>query len=292
MILTRFAHPLRVALLVASMPAAVRAQDTVPDRDGEIAPDRAERSAADLSPEPGPRLRFEIAAADASIASSIERQTRDGAARVETFFGRTFPRPVVVRVFPDRVSFDRHLREAWGMPEVACWMVGDAEEEALVLLSPKVWGESACDHDPDDADHVGDLVAHELVHVFHMQVNPSDEFAGVEGLDWFVEGLATFVSGQLERSHADRVVEAVEKGELPATLDDAWTGPYRYGVSGSLVAFVAGRVGRDGLIELLEATTREEVLAAVGLTEAELLSRWEAWLRRPASAHASEGGSR
>ncbi len=279
MIPPTFAHPLRAVLLVASIPAVVAAQDTVPDRPGELARERAERSTADLSPDPGPRLRFEIAAADASLASSIEGRVRDGAARVEAYFGRRFPRPVVVRVFPDRASFDRHLLEAWGMPEMACWMVGGAEEEALVLLSPRVWGESACDHDPDDADHVGDLVAHELVHVFHMQVSPSDEFAGVEGLDWFVEGLATFVSGQLERSHADRVVEVVEKGELPDALDDVWTGPYRYGVSGSLVAFVPGRIGRDGVVELLEATTREEVLAAVGLTEAELLSRWEAGLR-------------
>lgn len=241
-------------------------------------PGRSEESGAVR--EPGAAaLRFEIAAADSALAPSIERYARAGATRIEAFFDRPFPRPVVVRVFPDRASFDRHLREAWGMSEVACWMVGGAEEEALVLLSPRVWRESACDHDPGDADHLRDLVAHELVHVHHMQINPSDEFAGVEGLDWFVEGLATLVSGQLARSHAGRAREAVEKGEVPGTLDDAWTGPYRYGVSGSLTAFVAERVGRDGLARILEATSREEVLDAAGLTEAELLSRWEAWVR-------------
>lgn len=249
-----------LALLIAlSIPDVLRAQDPAPFG--------------------GPDLRFQISPADSAVAASLQTYSRVGASRVEAFFGRPFPNLVLVRVFPDRESFDRHLREAWGMEEVACWMVGGAEEEALVLLSPRAWREEACDHDPEDAEHVRDLVAHELAHVYHMQVNPSHEFAGVEGLDWFVEGLATYVSGQLERFHRARAREAVEKGEGPLGLDDAWTGPYRYGVAGSLVAFVDERIGRDGLSALLEARTREEVLAAVGLTEDELLAEWRDWVR-------------
>ncbi len=223
-------------------------------------------------------LRFDIAPADSGLAPVLEAYAREGVVRVEAYFGAPYPRPVALIVYPDRASFDRHLEEAWGMPEVACWMVGGAEEEALILLSPRVWRVDACDHDPDDPDHVRDLVAHELVHVYHMQRNPSDAFDTVEGLDWFVEGLATFVSGQLERGHAARAREAVEKGEGPAGLDDAWTGPYRYGVSGSLTAFLAELVGREELTALLAATTREEVLAAAGLTEEEFLTRWRAWV--------------
>lgn len=224
-------------------------------------------------------LGFEISPADSVLTASLQAYAREGARRVEAFFDRPFPRPVLVRVFADREAFDRHLREAWGMNESACWMVGGAEEEALVLLSPRVWREEACDHDPGDAEHIRGLLAHELVHVYHMQVNPSSEFDGVEGLDWFVEGLATFASGQLERSHAARAREAVEKGEGPVGLDDAWTGPYRYGVSGSLVAFLVERVERGRLTTLLEATTRDQVLDVVGLSEEELLAEWQGWVR-------------
>jgi hypothetical protein len=223
-------------------------------------------------------LTFDIAAADSAVAPAIEAYAREGVALAEAAFGAPFPRPVTVHVYPDRASFDRHLVESWGMPEVACWMVGGAEEEALVLLSPRVWREEACDHDPGDAAHVRDLVAHEIVHVYHMQANPSNAFDTVQGLDWFVEGLATYVSGQLERSHAARAREAVEKGEEPKSLDDAWTGPYRYGVSGSLTAFLAELVGRDGLVALLGATTRDEALLAAGLSEVEFLERWREWV--------------
>lgn len=246
-----------VALLLAVSPAIGRAQH----------PPSAEA-----------RLRFDIAAADSPIAASMEAYAREGVALVESFFGRPFPRTVLVRVFPDRAAFDHYLHEAWGMEDAACWMVGGAEEEALVILSPRVWREEACDHDPEDDHHVRDLVAHELVHVYHMQANPTNEFGGVEGLDWFVEGLATLVSGQLDRTHGARAREAVEKGEEPASLDDAWTGPYRYGVSGSLVAFVAERVGRSGLAALLEAASREELLAEIDLSEPKLLAQWRAWV--------------
>lgn len=224
------------------------------------------------------RVAFEAEAADSALAPTLRGYALEGAARVESLFGAPFPRPVTVRIYPDRASFDAHLMEAWGMPEVACWMVGGAEEDALVVLSPRVWREAACDHDPDDAAAVGDLIAHELVHVYHMQANPSEAFDGVEGLDWFVEGLATWASGQLEGTQAGRAREAVETGAAPASLDAAWTGPYRYGVSGSMVAFVAERVGPAGIVDLLGATTRAEVLDAVGLDEPGFLAAWAAWV--------------
>jgi hypothetical protein len=258
----RFLGPLLVSFL--AWPAVLPAQD----------PDATE-------------LGYEITPADSALAAAIEADARAGAAAVETFFDAPFPRSVLVRVFPDRATFDRHLREEWGMEETACWMVGGAEEDALVLLSPRVWREEACDHDPGDADHVRELIAHELVHVYHMQVNAADEFEGVEGLDWLVEGVATWASGQLDRAQMARAREAVAKGEVPASLADAWTGPYRYGVAGSLAAFVGERVGRPGRRALLEAMGLAEVLEAVGLSEAELLAEWEEWVRRNPMSEAS-----
>lgn len=237
-------------------------------------------AAAVAQPPPAAALRFEIAPPDSAMAATLEGDARAGATLAESFFGAPFPRPVAVRVFPDRASFDRHLRDAWGMVDVACWMVGGAEEGGLVLLSPRVWREEACDHDPADAAHLRDLIAHELIHVYHMQVNATDAFDGVDGLDWLVEGVATWASGQLERSHMARAREAVATGAAPATLGDAWSGPYRYGVAGSLAAFVGERVGAEGRRALLEATTLAEVLRAVGLSEEELLAEWAAWVGR------------
>jgi hypothetical protein len=247
-------------------------------------PDRSEAAVTRSS------IEVEVAPEDHELTERFTIYSREGATRVETFFDAPFPRPVRVRVFPSRAALDDHFREAWGMDQPSeCWMVGGAEEEALVLLSPRVWREEACDHDPDDDAHIRDLVAHELVHVYHMQWSPSHEFDGVEGLDWFVEGLATYVSSQYERFHVARAREALASGSAPKRLADAWTGPYRYGVSSSLVAYVASRIGRAGMMRLLSATNLEEVLAEVGMGEDELLAAWMAWVGAESSAVGARG---
>ena len=68
----------------------------------------------------------------------------------------------------------------------------------------------------------------------------------------------------------DRHVDVAVRTALAA----AWTGKYRYGVSGSLVRFVDRRVGRPGLFAMLGATSDAELLARLGLSEAELLVAW------------------
>jgi hypothetical protein len=218
-------------------------------------------------------LRFEYEPVDTEFARSIEGYAREGIARIETYFRSSFPDPVTVIVLPDRAAFDAYASEKWGMPQTQCWMVGAAATRSLVLVSPRHWTPE-CDHDPADETHVRDIVVHELVHVFHMQHNPSDEFAGAEEVGWFAEGVATHVSGQLEMGHASRAREAVEAGAEPERLVDAWSGPYRYGVAGSLAAFIEERVGRDAYSRLLGATTQAELLEALDMTEAETLAAW------------------
>lgn len=223
-------------------------------------------------------ISFEYEPVDSSAVVPLREYVEEGRDRIEAFFGRPFAESFVFRVVPSRDAYDRHAAEKWGMTQTACWMVGGAEDAGVVLVSPRLWS-TACDHDPADARHVRDLVVHELVHVYHMQHNPSTEFEGADEIGWLVEGLATYASGQLEHAHAERAREAVETGAVPARLADAWSGPYRYGVSGSLVAYVDGRIGRAGLVELLGATTQAEILDRLGMTEQELLAEWAAWVR-------------
>lgn len=196
--------------------------------------------------------------------------------RIATFFG-PFPDTVSVRIVPHRTDFDEALLEAWGIPETACWMVGAADDHSLYLLSPGAWEAEACEHDPADDTHRRLLVTHEAVHVYHGQVNPSPDIGLLEEIGWFVEGLATYVSGQLETSHAGRAAEAIAAGAAPARLADAWTGPYRYAVAGSLVAYVDEHWGRETLRSALEVTTGDELLALLGVSEAGLLRDWERW---------------
>jgi hypothetical protein len=210
--------------------------------------------------------------------TAIRADVEAGRRRVEAFFGAPFPRPFTVEVLPDRRAFTARLREELKDPtfESACWMVGVGSGAGLALLAPERWAQEACEHDAADARHVRNLVAHELVHVYHAQVNPlldrePDRF---EPLGWFVEGLAVLVSGQLDDGHLAPAAEAVRLHLDPPTLAKAWSGKYRYGVSGSLVAWVDRRAGRGALVRMLRAASQDELLAAVGLGEAELLRAW------------------
>jgi hypothetical protein len=261
-----------LALLYATAPAD-RLESAVLFPDGT----RREQAGPTSPPADTAEFRIESAAVDSIVARTVAADAAAGRARVETFFDDPFLQPVIVRVFPDRASFDAYTTESWGFA-TECWMVGAGATRMLVLLSPRVWDTEACDHDPDDPGELTGLVAHELVHVYHMQHNPSDEFKGADEIGWFVEGLATYVSGQLDQGQRARAREAIAADAAPKHLAEAWSGPYRYGVSGTLAEYVDAEWGRDVLSSLLGATSQAEILAALGVDEAGFLAGWRAWV--------------
>jgi hypothetical protein len=213
----------------------------------------------------------------APVTSRIHADLVSAERTIARELGR-FEDTVSVHVYPSRTAFSDGLRKTWGLPETSCWMVGAADDHALHLLAPDRWATEACEHDADDADHVRRLVTHELVHVYHGQANPSTDLGLLEEIGWFTEGLATYLSGQLEARHEGRAAEAIRTGREPARLADAWSGPFRYGVAGSLVAFIDAAWGRGTLVDLLRATSQAELLTALGVSEAQLLDRWRGWV--------------
>ena len=217
-------------------------------------------------------------AADDAVATAIAAYVTEGRDRVESFFGRSFPKPYTVEILGDRAAFNAYFKSRWNLPETQPWMVASGVADRLAILSPRVWKTEAQEHDPDDRAHVRDIVAHELVHVFHGQANPRPDFDGMDDLGWFIEGLAVFVSGQLERSHRGMAAEAVKAGKAPATLADAWSGRYRYGVAGSMASFVDRRYGRQVLSKMLEVVSNDEALALMKTTESDFLAAWKASL--------------
>lgn len=234
-------------------------------------------TAAAVEPAPAPfTLLFEPP--DPAGERALEPVIRAQMAVVERYFAAPFLQPFTVRVYPTRAALNAAFPPEWGLAETECWMVASGVGDGVRLLSPRAWKTEACEHDGDDARHVEQLLAHELVHVFHGQRNPSPDFVDVAGIDWFVEGLATLASGQLADGKQLSARQALESGAGPSSLARAWTGRYRYGVSGSLVAYVEHVLGRARLLGLLQATSDEELLALIGMDEAELLAGWRAWV--------------
>src|SRR5206468_2312814 len=109
-------------------------------------------------------------------------------------------------------------------------------------------------------------------------------------MPWFVEGLAVFASGQLGREYQAQIRELVVTGYAPARLAEIWQGAWRYGVAGSLVAYIDRLAGRERLASLLTATSEGQVLAAAGVGEAELLAGWRASVLAAAGAAATGSG--
>lgn len=226
-----------------------------------------------------PTFRIHAPGVAMNTVAAVEGDLRSAEKRIQKNLG-LFRDTVSVRIFPSREAFTAALRDAWGLSETTCWMVGAADDHVLYLLSPAVWGEQhVCEHDPNDASHRRMLIAHELVHVYHGQVNPSADLGKLEDLGWFIEGLATFISGQFESSHAARARDAVAAGAVPERLARAWSGPYRYSVTGSMASFVDQRWGRPILREAMSVTTQEAILGLLGVTEIEFIRAWQDWVR-------------
>ena len=242
----------------------------VPQQPGEVPSPKAQSPA---SAEP----HIIHAEPDKGVIAFLKQYIEQGQQKVERFFSQPFKQAFEVEVFPDRAAFDQYFHKRWKFPKTEAWMVASGVADRMVILSPRVWKTQAAEHDPADAEHLRELIAHELVHVYHGQHNPRPDFDGMDDSGWFVEGLAVYVSGQLERSHRTAARDALKAGKAPTRLADAWSGRYRYGVSGSMVEFVDQRYGREVVKKLLPVVSNEEALKLLNTTEGEFL---EAWKRR------------
>lgn len=205
----------------------------------------------------------------------------NGLAPVKTFFGAPYHKGFAVYVHPRRHSLDSAWQIDWGMPDFKseCWMVASGIATKLDVISPKLWDKEACEHVYTETRRTQQLIIHELVHVYHGQVNASPNFSNTEGIDWFVEGLATYASGQCDSVRLSEVKKSLAEGKIPERLDDFWTGKIKYGLSGSVVMFIDHKYGRTKLIELLPFTKKTEMLSALRTTESELLAGWRKYLR-------------
>lgn len=197
---------------------------------------------------------------------------------VVSFFGEPFSRRFHLVICRARKDFDAAFPSSWEIGPTEGWMVAAGVSDRLILLDPAVWGSEASGHDPSDSDHVREILVHELTHCYHGQHNPTGDFTGAEEVGWFIEGLAVLVSGQFHRSPRESALRACREGSLPGTLVEAWSGPHRYGVCGSMAAFIDTVHGRDTIVKLLPACGNEDFLDILGLSESAFLADWRAWL--------------
>jgi hypothetical protein len=205
------------------------------------------------------------------------RYVEQGYMVVENYFKHPFIKTFDLRIFSNKKSLISYWESEWAdfNLEPACWMVASGTEKVLAILSPEHWESETCEHNFSNESRTKRIIIHELVHVFHDQYNPKQQFVEMEPLTWFVEGVAVQVSGQENDIHRSSACEAVRLGKAPKSLDQAWTGKYRYSISGSLVGYIESIFGRQMIFELLECTDENSLLDRIGLSAQELLEEWE-----------------
>lgn len=204
----------------------------------------------------------------------------NGIKAVNIFFQSSYKSEFDVFIHPSRQSLDSAWQKDWNMPtfKSECWMVASGVGNKLDILSPLLWDKQSCEHSYLETTKTQQLITHELFHVYHGQLNISPDFSNVEGVDWFVEGLATYASGQCDSLRITEVKKAVAKNAFPKTLDNFWTGKIKYGLSGSVVMYIDYKYGREKLKELLPFNKKSEMLSNLKITEAELLSNWQNYI--------------
>jgi hypothetical protein len=215
--------------------------------------------------------------ADMDKIISIDDQLQSGFKHIVDFFHHSFKNRFDVYIFPNRNLMDKQWQKDWGDStfQSQCWMIASGVGHRLDILSPNAWAKEACDHNANDSTEIRQVIWHELVHVFHGQYNPDHTFNYIEKLDWLVEGVATFVSGQLDAKRSQRIKQTIEANKAPLTLDNFWKGQEKYGLSGSMVAYIDNKYGRNKLFELLNQTNKEAALKFLGISEMQLLADWK-----------------
>jgi hypothetical protein len=218
---------------------------------------------------------------DKDLIGEYDKLFDQGANEVSRFFNTGFKNRFDIFVHPNRHSLDSAWQKDWNISEFKseCWMVASGIATKLDIISPKSWDKESCEHSYSQKTNVQRLITHELVHVFHGQLNESPDFSKTEGIDWFVEGLANYASGQCDSVRILEIKKAIHENAIPATLDSFWTGKLRYGLSGSVVLYIDQHYGRSSLIKLLPMTKKSQVLSALGIPEQDLLKEWRDYLQ-------------
>jgi len=214
---------------------------------------------------------------DKQHSEQIEHWLNQELKNIEEFFNKGFKKEFDVYIFSERDSLDKQWQKDWNMPDFKsqCWMVASGIAHRLDILSPRIWATQACEHDINDTIATKKLIIHELVHVFHGQNNPSPTFENIENIDWFVEGIAVYASGQLDDGRYKRAKRCVLDGDGPIKLTDIWKGENKYGFAGSIVKFIDDKYGREIVVKLIGYTKATEILNALHLSEKELLMEWK-----------------
>ena len=218
---------------------------------------------------------------DSLTIINIKLWLEKGRQNIINFFDKDYQKQFDVYLFSDRDSLDKQWQKDWNMPDFKsqCWMIASGIAYRLDILSPLKWESQACEHDATDTSATRKIIFHEMIHVFHGQLNPSPTFENIDNIDWFIEGLAVYASGQLDEERYNNARNFLLTDEAPDMLSDIWKGKNKYGLAGSLVKYIDDNYGRTALVTLLSFTSADEILDYLEISEELLVRNWKNFVK-------------
>ena len=189
-------------------------------------------------------------------------------------FDSPFPSQFKIYVHPNRASLDKAWQTDWQMPSFKsqCWMVASGVAKKMDLLSPQIWDSESCEHSYTNKEKTQKLITHEMIHVYHAQINKTIDFSDQKGLDWFIEGLAVFASGQLDETRINELKVGVKENKIPQQLEKYWSGTYRYGISGMMVTYLHHQYGMKGIKHIMTLKSLDDLYKHYQTSEKELIN--------------------
>lgn len=229
------------------------------------------------------RYELHYTAADRAHKAEYLQLLDKGIHNAEVFFHSSYSKHFDVFIQPNRASFDRAYQSIYHQPgfRSECWLVATGDGYRISIIAPRTWDKEPCTTrytDYADRAKTQKLITHELIHVYHGQLNTDPDLTGKNGTDWFIEGLAFYASGQLGTQEQKAVRQAMLKKQVPKTLDALSAYPdvnLRYALWGSLVRYIDQRYGRAKLQSMLVYDQRKQLLAALKTTEQQLMIDWQ-----------------
>lgn len=195
---------------------------------------------------------------------------------IEKYFNNKFLTKYDIYVHPNRKSLDLQFSSEWNIPgfKSECWMVASGVADQFNLLSTRVWDTESCEQNHGVASAIQQLITHEVMHVYHGQINLDHFFENMGDMSWFIEGVAVMVSGQLDSEKMSKVKQIIKEDRYPRLLNKLWNGDDRYVICGSLVNYIRGRYGVEKIAEILKAQSNEQLLKLLKISERELIDSW------------------
>lgn len=210
-----------------------------------------------------------------SYSHVMEDWIERGIGKIESFFSKKFLEKFDVVIYSERDSLDKMLALNYNLPDFKseCWLVAVGERLRIDMLSPRVWASQSCEPGANDTSAIYQIVTHELVHVFHEQYGQN--IHRNENMQWFTEGLAVYVSGQLENIPDTTIKNSLFEAGSPDNLIGIKSTPQNYILSASLVEYIDEKYGRDVVFNMIFMEDALELFENLKISEARLIAEWK-----------------